>query len=266
MMIAKLINSLLSVFDIRLVRNSQNSSAADLLQRYRKEICILEMTRDPEIRAVLFNLLDKSQSQTAQDLMALLQNDFKMGGFFVEIGSTDGVGISNTLILEREFSWTGILCEPGSFWIKALKKNRPNSIIVTKCCWSVSGKFLEFLESNEKELSTIAQFSTNDSYRKIRKQGYKYMVETVSLEDLLKENNAPATIDFLSVDTEGSEFFILKDFPFDKYSFRFAVVEHNFGPHRLDILEIFSNAGYSQVCENVSAQDFWFVPKGNDFR
>ncbi len=256
----RLINSLLTHFDVRIVRNSRFKPAADLLQRYRKEIVIMEMTQNPKMRSILLNLLNKSNSQTGQDLMALLLNDFKSDGYFVEIGATDGVGISNTLILAVEYQWKGILCEPGSFWKKDLIKNRPESIIETRCCWNKSGEFLEFLESDEKELSTIEKFSSSDNYRKIRKRGHKYIVETVSLEDLLLENSAPECIDFLSIDTEGSEFFILKDFPFDKYQFKFVVVEHNFGPHKTAILDIFIRAGYSLICEDISAQDYWFVP------
>jgi FkbM family methyltransferase len=256
----RIINSLLTHFDVRIVRNSRFKPAADLLQRYRKEIVIMEMTQNPKMRSILLDLLNKSNSQTGQDLMALLISNFKSHGYFVEIGATDGVGISNTLILAVEYQWKGILCEPGSFWKKDLIKNRPESIIETRCCWNKSGEFLEFLESDEKELSTIGKFSSSDYLRKIRKHGHKYIVETISLEDLLLENDAPECIDFLSIDTEGSEFFILKDFPFDKYQFNFVVVEHNFGPNKTEILDIFIRAGYSLICKDISAQDYWFVP------
>ena len=111
------------------MRNSRFKPAADLLQRYRKEIVIMEMTQNPKIRSILLNLLNKSNSQTGQDLMALLLSNFKSEGYFVEIGATDGVGISNTLILAVEYQWKGILCEPGSFWKKDLIKNRWGRIV-----------------------------------------------------------------------------------------------------------------------------------------
>lgn len=50
----------------------------------------------------------------------------------------------------------------------------------------------------------------------LRKKGKNYHVETVSLLDLLNEHNAPYEIDYLSIDTEGSEFDILKAFDFKK--------------------------------------------------
>ena len=33
-------------------------------------------------------------------------------GFFIEAGAHDGVDISNTLYLEKQLGWTGILVEP----------------------------------------------------------------------------------------------------------------------------------------------------------
>ena len=44
---------------------------------------------------------------------------------------------------------------------------------------------------------------------------------SISLEDLLEKYNAPYVIDFLSIDTEGSEFEILNGFNFKKYKIKF---------------------------------------------
>ena len=59
------------------------------------------------------------------------------------------------------------------------------------------------------ELSTIDLFSNSDMHSQMRKQGRKYQVKTISLEDLLDKYDAPLVIDYLSIDTEGSEFEIL---------------------------------------------------------
>jgi len=46
--------------------------------------------------------------------------------------------------------------------------------------------------------------------------------------DLLKKHNSPKVIDYISIDTEGSEWEIIKNFDFDKYTFLTITIEHNY--------------------------------------
>jgi hypothetical protein len=54
---------------------------------------------------LILKWLEKSKSETRQDLFVLEQLNFKRGGFFVEFGATNGIDISNTYLLEKEFGW-----------------------------------------------------------------------------------------------------------------------------------------------------------------
>ena len=116
-------------------------------------------------------------------------------------------------------SWKGILCEPARIWHAELKRNR-NVNIDTRCVWSQSGVTIDFNEATVAALSTINSFSSSDYHSEARQKGVTYKVETISLNDLLSKYNAPAHIDYLSIDTEGSEFEILKTFDFNKYRFQ----------------------------------------------
>ena len=66
-------------------------------------------------------------------------------------------------------------------------------------------------------------------------------------------------MDYLSIDTEGSELDILSSFNFDKYRFRVITVEHNWTENRQGISKLLFEKGYTQVFENVSQHDDWFV-------
>lgn len=56
---------------------------------------------------------------------------------------------------------------------------------------------------------------------------------TVPLVEILERNNAPAIIDYLSLDVEGAEFFVLEDFPFDNpYLIRIMTIERPTAPLR----------------------------------
>jgi hypothetical protein len=93
--------------------------------------------------------------------------------------------------------------------------------------------------------------------RQIR--GTTYPVETITLTELLQSHGAPEVIDYLSIDTEGSEFDILNAFEFNRYRFRVITVEHNFAPQRGDIYRLLTEHGYRRVAETASRFDDWYV-------
>ena len=87
------------------------------------------------------------------------------------------------------------------------------SIIEKKIIWKESNQNLQFKETSIPDLSTISKFSNSDNWSKRRSKKYRqYNLNTISLIDLLKKYKAPRIIDYLSIDTEGSEFEILKNF------------------------------------------------------
>ena len=86
-----------------------------------------------------------------------------------------------------------------------------------------------------------------------------YSVETVSLNDLLSQNGAPKRIDFLSLDTEGSELEILETFDFDTWDVRLIVVEHNFTEARQKIYDLLTSKGYERRLETLSDVDDFYV-------
>ncbi len=111
------------------------------------------------------------------------------------------------------------------------------------------------------ELSTINDFSSLDGHSKSREIGEKYMVDTISLIDLLNQHNAPKDIDYLSIDTEGSEYEILNAFDFKKYKIKIITCEHNYTPNRDKINLLLTSNGYERKYETISNFDDWYVLK-----
>jgi len=204
-------------------------------------------------------MFDKPKSQLRQDLFVLQELNYKRGGYFVEFGATNGIDLSNTYLLETDFAWRGILAEPASVWHEKLRTNRPTAIIETSCVWKDSDSSLSFNETTDPELSTIEVFSENDHHRVSRRDGLVYSVQSISLRDMLDKHNAPHHIDYLSIDTEGSEFEILNAFDFDLYSFGVITVEHNYEPQRELIFELLTRNGYSRRNKHVSFWDDWYI-------
>jgi FkbM family methyltransferase len=207
----------------------------------------------------LLHLLPSSKSQLRQDLFVLSELNFKKDGYFVEFGATNGLDLSNTYLLERDYSWRGILAEPARVWHSELRENRKNSIVETNCVWKNSNETLLFNETDAPELSTLDSFSNSDTHIDFRKNGNKYEVSTISLNNLLEKHKAPRNIDYLSIDTEGSEFEILNSFNFDNYNIEIITCEHNFGNNRDKIHSLLASKGYERKFESISLFDDWYV-------
>jgi FkbM family methyltransferase len=203
-------------------------------------------------------------SQLGQDVLALAVTEFKRNGYFVEFGAMDGKYASNTYLLEKDYEWTGIVAEPAKVFHKDLTVNR-SCTVDHRAVTDVTGNQVEFKEVDEQlGLSGVVEhFHDKDWAVKVRaqSQGPVYTVSTVSLNDLLEQHQAPSNIDYISIDTEGSEYLILKNFNFKKYSVGFFSVEHNnVDTVRTDIKELMEQNGYVRILSEQSEIDDWYVP------
>lgn len=207
----------------------------------------------------IVNMLASLRSQIGQDLFCLIMSEFKRGGFFVEFGAADGVSASNTYILEKDFGWKGIVAEPARGWHEALHKNR-SCDIETSCVWRTSGETLLFNEVPHG-FGTIADFSAADKWAAVRRRGSVYSVPTISLQDMLVKHGAPPVIDYISIDTEGSEFAILNNFDLSRWRFKLITVEHNYTPNREHLSNLLASAGYTRVKHVDTRFDDWYVEK-----
>lgn len=203
-------------------------------------------------------ILALSKSQIRQDIFALSELGFKQDGYFVEFGAANGVACSNTYMLEKYFGWRGILAEPALAYHDDLMKNR-DCHIETSCVWKDTGETLLFNETEIEGFSTIHAFSDLDMHKDKRRNGRTYEVTTISLNDLLSKYDAPDAIDYLSIDTEGSEYEILGNFDFQKYRIKVITCEHNYTSAREKIYGLLVNNGYVRKYDNISQFDDWYV-------
>jgi FkbM family methyltransferase len=259
----KTLNSILEQIGLRLVRKSSIATYEELAAEYQRDfrsgedITFLLSMPCADIKEIL-KLAPFSKSQIRQDLFVLSATNFKRDGFFVEFGATDGISLNNSYLLETEFSWKGILAEPARMWHKDLRANR-KAQISTSCVWSDSGRHIEFIEASIPELSTAEEFMKSDSHAMSRSISKSYAVETISLNDLLLQHDVPKIVDYLSIDTEGSELQILSELDFTVWKFRVITVEHNFTEQRPLIHDLLVSNGYVRVCETPSRFDDWYL-------
>jgi FkbM family methyltransferase len=220
----------------------------------------VQMARD--FTDFIKRLGESKYSQIQQDIFALFVNKEKPG-YFVEFGACDGVYLSNTYILEKEYGWNGILSEPIESYFKDLEKNR-GCHVDNFCVSKSTGDLVDFTEVNvdsDMGLSGITKHASYDHHANTRKENSrKYKVETISLKDLLDKYDAPDIIDYLSIDTEGSELEILKSYDFSR-KFKCITVEHNGTENREKIFSLLSSKGYDRILTEYSKWDDWYINK-----
>ena len=258
MSVATRLNRMLKRFDLVITRHSRLEALKQRLNAAGDSDIELLINTPPQHIADLIKYLPLSRAQNRQDMFVLSHLNFKRDGFFIEFGATNGIDHSNTYILEKDFGWTGILAEPALCWHGALQRNREVAID-TQCVWKESNQTVPFYETDASDLSTIAVYRGEDLHTSKRTHGIRYDVPTISLQDLLIKHQAPPLIDYLSIDTEGSEFDILEHFDFERHQFRIITCEHNFTPARDKIYTLLSQNGYKRTLERASKQDDWYV-------
>ena len=157
---------------------------------------------------------------------ALNQLDKKMlefinyeNGYFIECGANDGVDQSNTWYFEKILNWSGVLIEPLNKQFKELKKNRSkkNKFFNMALCSSESNNTM-ILEDNDLTSSTSKQ---NNKTVKSNTES----VQSTTLTKILDEVSAPNLIDFFSLDVEGFEDQVIKGINFNKYNFKYFLIE-----------------------------------------
>ena len=165
-------------------------------------------------------------------------------GFFIDLACAEGVHWNNTYFLEKYLGWDGILFEPNPKYEDDIRINR-KSKLVTKVVHEYSGTEVPFRIDNGM-LGGIVSNDTDNNEQIRGKELEKaeiINIKTTTLEKELESINAPPLIDFMSLDVEGAEWIVMKNFPFNKYKIRCMAIER---PNKkLDIL--LESEGYRQV-------------------
>jgi len=219
-----------------------------------------EKLENEDFIAFLSSHLQTSSSQIFQDIAALYyfrKAGERSSGYFVEVGTGDGINLSNTFMLERYHRWMGLLFEPDKRFHNEIKKTRTAELI-TKPAWEKAGVEIDFIQSNRSgALSTISEFKNSDGRSR---KGHHNNLITTTLNDELEMRKAPLIIDFMSIDTEGSEINILRGLDFSKYTIKFLAIEHNYIPgKKAEIISLLAPHGFHPVLEDFSGIDIWLV-------
>lgn len=166
-------------------------------------------------------------SQNNEEEIILKYFEGQKLGTYLDIGAYDPEVFSNTRAL-YELGWRGVLVEPADMNFDVLKKyfEKDNAMQLVKICIGTYNGEIEFMDSGGDAIST-----TVPSHAKIWADGYgtKYTTRKspICTFETLLENSLYNNFDFVSIDTEGTNFEILSQIDFNSISCRLVCVENN---------------------------------------
>ncbi|HEV8015200.1 MAG TPA: FkbM family methyltransferase [Stellaceae bacterium] len=170
-------------------------------------------------------------------------------GIFVDVGASDGVTISNTLFFEETLGWTGLCIEPLPSEFEKLKARR--KVPCLNCAVADTNGTADFLEIElgDAEKAHSGLKASYDLRHLISVRANNAIIREIKVEarrlgDILSEHGLQ-TIDYISIDTEGSEWKIVRDLDFKRYDIRAMSVENNYQNEQLR--QYLAAAGYTLV-------------------
>lgn len=179
-----------------------------------------------------YNLPEKASgkryfSQRKQDQYVDRYFSEMNNGIFLEVGPYDGVELSNTLYLERERNWTGLLIEPNANFYKELTKVNRKAFTLNACL-SLDNKtgIAKFIQAGL--IGGVESGYTNTMKERAKKENPEATPADVLCVpvDIILTSLQMYHIHFFSLDVEGAELDILKTIPFDKVQIDLFLIEY----------------------------------------
>ena len=172
------------------------------------------------------------------------------GGFFVEAGAADGVKLSNTLALELDYDWTGLLVEANPKFYDQIATWRRN-VFSLRGCLAVKNA------SSVETFVMSGVLSGLDPHRR-KEKAAEIQVQCFPITAILKALGNP-TVDLFSLDVEGSESGVLETIAFEDVDVRVFLVEYGDDRRRLEaVKDVLRRNAYAAV-GSVQDRDFVFV-------
>jgi FkbM family methyltransferase len=213
------------------------------------------------------NSYPTSYSQREQDLFAVWANlhEKKSRGFCIEFGAGDGLFISNTAHLSKNLNWHALLIEPNPRFFKRLVKNRRNDTCIQGAVAGINdtpGDKVKFREAGLLTLQDSLPVAENlkSLFSKLETKTFEALLW--DLNKLIQNSTKSTIVNYMSVDTEGSELEILQTIDFNKYSFNALSIEcEEAKKDRAEKICLFlSEKGYERVFSyGITGVDLWFL-------
>ena len=177
------------------------------------------------LKVFLKSFTHKKISYSYGGIDSLVLNIFKNQnkGFYLDIGCGHPIKNNNTYLLNKK-GWSGINIDLDEENIDLFNSYRKKDVNLATAVSDKEGETDLYFYHNKSALNTISK--ENADFQKAKVSAIK-KIKTQTINKIIENSQfKDRKIDFLSVDVEGSELAILKNFDFTKYSPKVIVVEY----------------------------------------
>lgn len=190
----------------------------------------------------------ESWSQVGQDYLVANILGCKRSGYFVDLAANDAKKLSNTVMLEQHYGWTGLCIEPNAEYHEGLSHRK--CLAVDAVVGERTGDTVAW-----KDEATSGGIVSNETDNKAGATSTRVVT---SLLDLFKATKVPTRFDYFSFDVEGAESLIARSFPWDQYTASVITVERP----KPDLVLLLQNHGYELLRKNSNFDDETWIHKG----
>jgi len=179
-------------------------------------------------------------------------------GGCIDIGASNGITINNTKRFEEK-GWYCLCVEPNPRYYNELEKNRLHTInyaisdIIGDLKFSVVSLGNNYedagssLKIDHRLLKLFIKYDWHITIKPI-------LVHSITLDYCIEHFYKYDTIDFISIDTEGTELDVLKGFSIEKWNPKLLIVENNFNDSDIEIY--LNSFGYKKD-KRLEVNDFY---------
>jgi hypothetical protein len=201
-------------------------------------------------------------SQVGQDRVVLEILNLQQNGYFIDLAANDATKMSNTYALETFHGWKGLCIEPNpKYWARLAyrKCNVVGAVVGQERLQPIDfnfgkkgselvifhpGGFTDFF----KDLFEDGVYGgiVADGFDNQKKTDTTHVLAkryTVTLQEIFDRYHVPKIVDYLSLDVEGAESFVMSAFPLDDYKIRILSVERP----KEDLKRLLSSKGYTHI-------------------
>ncbi len=177
-------------------------------------------------------------------------------GGCIEIGAVDGIELSNTKYFEDR-GWYCLCIEPIPNYYNQLKNNRKNALNYAISNYNKNNDDFEIIDIGITQ-SAVSSLKIDDKLKNQHENliinTLKIKVNTRTLDYCLENSYKYNKIDFVSIDTEGTELDVLKGFDINKWSPELIIIENNWNDSEIE--NYLKDFGYTKD-KRIEVNDFY---------